>query len=153
VELKLFNNPVQIQVAQMIQVMAKEAGFEVRLQALESVSAVQAGEKGDFDALLIGWPGFADPDSNIYNPLYCKAPLNYAGYCNKEFDGLLDLARASSDLNERVKYYTQAHAIISREEPYLFLYHHKWIWAHSTRLKNFIATPDGFTRIMDLTLD
>lgn len=153
VELKLVNNPVQIQVAQMIQAMTKEARFDVRLQALESVSAVQAGESGDFDALLIRWTGFADPDVNIYSVLSCKAPLNYGGYCNPEVDRLFDLARASSDLAERVKYYTSAHEIVTREEPYLFLYHHRWIWAHTSRLKGFVGQPDGLTRVMDLTLE
>jgi len=153
VELKLFNNPVAIQVAQMIQAMAKEAGFEINLLPLESVSAIQAGEKGDFDALMIGWPGYADPDVNIYSLLSCGAPLNYSGYCNKEVDSLLDLARTSSDLSGRVQYYTHVHQIISVEEPHLFLYHHRWIWAYDNRLKGFTAHRDGLTRIIDLRFD
>jgi peptide/nickel transport system substrate-binding protein len=152
-ELKLINTPVAIQVAQMIQAMAKEAGFEVTLLPLESVSAIQAGEKGDFDALMIGWPGYADPDVNIYSLLSCGAPLNYGRYCNRDVDSLLNLARASSDLRERVKYYTRVNEIISVEEPHIFLYHHRWIWAQTSRLKGFIAHPDGLTRIMDLRLE
>jgi peptide/nickel transport system substrate-binding protein len=152
VELKLINTPPQVQAAQMIQAMAKEVGFEVKLQALESVSLIQAGEKGDFDAILLGWPGFADPDINIYSVLSCKAPLNYGGYCNADVDRLLNLARASSDLTERVGYYSRVREILARDEPYLFLYHNKWIWAQSTKLKGFIASPDGYTRVMDLSL-
>jgi len=153
IELKLVNTPPAVQMAQMIQAMAKEVGFEVKLQAMESVSVIQDGEKGNFDALLLGWPGFADPDVNIYSLLSCKAPLNYEGYCNAEVDKLLDLARASSNLSERVGLYARVHEIVSRDEPYLFLYHHKWIWAHSAKLKGFVASPDGFTRVMDLTLE
>ncbi len=150
IELKLFNTPVAIQVGQMIQAMAKEAGFEVNLLPLESVSAIQAGENGDFDAIMIGWPGYADPDVNIYSILSCNAPLNYSGYCNHEVDNLLNLARASGDVGERVKYYTRVHEMVSLGEPHVYLYHFKWIWAHSSKLKGFRAHPDGFTRIMDL---
>lgn len=152
VELKLINSPPLVQAAQMIQAMAKEVGFDVKLQALESVSAIQAGEKGDFEAFYIGWPGYADPDVNIYSVLSCKAPLNYGAYCNTEVDRLLNLARASSSIAERVKLYGSVYEILARDEPYLFLWHHKWIWAHSARLKGFVASPDGFTRVMDLTL-
>jgi peptide/nickel transport system substrate-binding protein len=152
-ELTLLNNPVAIQVAQMIQAMAKEVGFEITLLPLESVSAIQAGEKGNFDAFMVGWPGYADPDVNIYSLLSCGAPLNYGGYCNRDVDNLLNMARASSDLTERVKYYTRVHEIISVDEPHVFLYHHRWIWAHASKLKGFIAHPDGLTRIMDLRLE
>jgi peptide/nickel transport system substrate-binding protein len=122
VELKLFNNPVAIQVGQMIQAMAKDAGFEISLLPLESVSAIQAGEKGDFEAMMIGWPGYADPDVNIYSLLSCNAPLS--GYCNQDVDNLLNLARTSADVSERVKYYTRVQEMISVEEPHVFLYHH-----------------------------
>jgi len=149
----MVNNPLGLQLGQVIQAMTAEAGFAVKLQALESVSAIQAGESGDFDALLLGWPGYADPDINIYSLLYCKAPLNYSGYCNEEVDKLLDLARASDNLQERVKYYGQVQAIIAADMPHVFLYHFKWIWAHTARLHGFIATPDGLTRIVDLRLD
>jgi peptide/nickel transport system substrate-binding protein len=153
VELIFFNNPTAIQVGQMIQAMAREAGFDITLLPLESVSAIQAGEKGNFDAFMVGWPGYADPDINIYSLLSCGAPLSYSGYCNGEVDNLLNLARASSDLAERVKYYTRVHEIISVEEPHIFLYHFKWIWAHTSKLKGFIAHPDGLTRMMDLRLE
>ena len=29
----------------------------------------------------------------------------------------------------------------------------KWIWAHSAKLKGFVAHPDGITRVMDLKFD
>jgi len=153
VELTVLNIPAFMQVGQMIQAMTKEAGFDVKLLSLETVSAIQAGEKGDYEALLMGWPGFTDPDMNIYNVLTCKAQLNYSGYCNNEVDRLLDAARASADLSERVKLYTRVREITAAEEPDIYLYHRKWIWAHTAKLKGFIAYPDGFTRIMDLTLE
>ena len=153
VELMLLNNPVQLQVAQLVQAMAREAGFDVKLLALETGTALSAAEKGNYDAFLVGWPGFVDPDHNIYSMIACRAPLNYSGYCNPEVDRLLNAARGSAVTDERVALYTGVRKILAEEKPYIFLYHHKWIWVHSAKLKGFVAHPDGITRVLDLRLD
>ena len=79
----------------------KEAGFETRLLALEVGTAIQKADRGEYEALLALWPGFADPDMNIFGMLACKGALNYGGYCNAEVDRLLEEARAHSSVDER----------------------------------------------------
>jgi peptide/nickel transport system substrate-binding protein len=153
VELLLPNVPVQLQVAEMIQAMTREAGFDTRLLALEVGTAIQKADRGDYEALLAGWPGFADPDMNIFGMLACRGALNYSGYCSAEVDRLLEEARAPSSIDERVRLYTAVSDLLSRDEPYIFLYHGKWIWAHSAKLTGFVAHPDGITRVIDLRLD
>ena len=153
VELSLPNVPVQLQVAEMIQAMTREAGFETRLLALEVGTAIQKADRGEYEALLALWPGFADPDMNIFGMLACKGALNYGGYCNAEVDRLLEEARAHSSVDERIRLYTAVSELLSRDEPYIFLYHPRWIWAHSAKLRGFVAHPDGITRVIDLRLD
>ncbi len=89
------NNPEILHAAQVIQAMAKRAGFDIKIQATEFASALQLAAKGDFEAFLIGWSGRTDPDGNIYNFVSCKAPpaLNVAHYCNQDVDRELDAAR------------------------------------------------------------
>ena len=108
---------------------------------------------GSFEAFLFGWSGFVDPDHNIYSILHCTGSLNYGRYCNSEVDRLLDAARASSDVDERVRLYTQMNEILSRDEPYIFLYHRRWLWGHTVKLKNFVPYPDGMIRVLDLKLN
>src|SRR6516164_9125870 len=86
------NTPELLQAAQVIQAMANETGFDIRIQATEFASSLQLSEKGDFEAAQLGWSGRADPDGNIYNFVSCKAPpaLNVARYCNKDVDHELD---------------------------------------------------------------
>ena len=153
VELTVLNTPVSLQIGQLIQAMAGEAGFEVKLLAFETATALFSAEKGNYEAFLVGWPGFVDPDMNIYSILACKAPLNYSGYCNPEVDRLLNAARAIADAEARVAVYTRVREILAEDEPYLFLFHNKWIWVHSTKLNGFVAHPDGITRVLDLRLD
>jgi len=153
VELTLHTIPVQSQVAELIQAMTREAGFDTKLVVLETGSAIQAGHRGDHQAYLNGWPGFLDPDHNIFSMLHCKGSLNYSGYCNNEVDGLLEKARAMTDVAERVRLYTRVREILAEDEPYIFLNHLKLIWAHAARLRGFVPHRDGLMRVLDLKLD
>ena len=114
VELIVAEPPCQLQVAEMIQAMTKEAGFETRLLALETGTAVQKADRGDHEAMLLGWPGFVDPDQNIDTVLSCKGTLNYSGYCNADFDRLLERRVPQPDIAERVTLYTNGREILAR---------------------------------------
>ena len=61
VALTATNNPVVLQTAQVVQAMAKEAGFDIRIQASEFASALQHTAEGDFEAFMVGWTGSVDP--------------------------------------------------------------------------------------------
>src|SRR4029077_16925235 len=68
------NGTEALRAAQVIQAMAGEAGFDIKLQAVEFASSLDLAVKGDFEAYQIGWSGRTDPDGNIYNFISCKAP-------------------------------------------------------------------------------
>jgi len=82
-------------IAQVVQAMAKDAGFDVKLQSTEFATSLAMADKGDFEAYVLAWSGRADPDGNLYNFLGCKQPNNYAGYCKPETDALLNEARTN----------------------------------------------------------
>ena len=66
--------PEILQAAQVIQSMAAESGFYIKIQATEFASSLDLAVKGDYEAYLIGWSGRTDPDGNIYSFASCKAP-------------------------------------------------------------------------------
>ena len=76
--------------AQVVQAMASEAGFDVKIQSTEFATSLNMADKGDFEAYVLAWSGRADPDGNLYSFDACKQPLNYAGYCDAEVDELLN---------------------------------------------------------------
>ena len=76
--------------AQVVQAMTREAGFDVKIQATEFATSLNMADKGDFEAYVLAWSGRADPDGNLFSFHGCKQPLNYSGYCNAEIDELLD---------------------------------------------------------------
>ena len=97
--------------AQVVQAMAKEAGFDIKIQATEFSTSLDLADKGQFDAYVLAWSGRADPDGNVYSFLACKQPLNNAGYCKPEVDELLTRSRTTRDPAERRKLYEQLAAI------------------------------------------
>ena len=77
-------------IAQVVQAMVKEAGFDVKIQSTEFATSLDLADKGQFEAYVLAWSGRADPDGNIFSFDACKQPLNYAGYCKPEVDELLN---------------------------------------------------------------
>jgi peptide/nickel transport system substrate-binding protein len=61
------NSTEPMRAAQVIQAMAGEAGFDIKIQAAESVAAIQASVDGQFELYLNYWSGRTDPDGNLYN--------------------------------------------------------------------------------------
>ena len=74
------------QIAQVVQAMVKEAGFDVKIQSTEFATSLDLADKGQFEAYVLAWSGRADPDGNLFSFDACKQPLNYAGYCKPEVD-------------------------------------------------------------------
>jgi peptide/nickel transport system substrate-binding protein len=154
VETMAVNNPEGLQAAQVIQAMAKESGFDIRIKATEFASSLELAVKGDFEAYQIGWSGRTDPDGNIYNFVSCKAPpaLNTGRYCNQDVDRELDAARTVGAPDERLAHYRNVAKHTMEDLPIIYLYHNKWLWAFSTKLSGFVPSPDGLIRPQGLEL-
>ena len=78
------NSPVEQQVGQVVQSMAAEAGFDIKLQAAEANALVAAGRSGNYQATIVIWSGRPDPDGNVAIWLACDGFLNWGRYCNPE---------------------------------------------------------------------
>jgi peptide/nickel transport system substrate-binding protein len=144
---------VGMQTAEVIQAMAKESGFDIRIQATEFTSAQQRAANGDFEAFLWGWNGRIDPDGNISSTLGCDAALNYQHYCNPEVDRELDIARMLDARADRIVHYRIATERVLQDLPIIYLYHLKWLYAYTARLSGFIPYPDGLIRPQGLRLN
>ena len=137
-------------IAEVVQSMAKEAGFDIKIQSTEFATSLDMADKGQFEAYVLAWSGRADPDGNIYSFDACKQPLNYAGYCKPEVDDLLNRARTERELPARAKLYEQVAANALKDRPIVYLYHRNWLWAHTGRLSGLRTIPDGLVRVQGL---
>jgi peptide/nickel transport system substrate-binding protein len=139
-------------IALVVQAMAREAGFDVKIQAAEFATSLDMADKGNFEAYVLAWSGRADPDGNIYSFDACKQPLNYAGYCDPETDALLNQSRALRDPAERKKVFEKIAAKVLKERPIVYLYHRNWLWAYNAKLSGVREIPDGLLRVTGLKM-
>ena len=138
--------------ALVVQAMAREAGFDVKIQAVEFATSLNMADKGDFEATVLAWSGRADPDGNLYSFDGCKQPLNYAGYCDPETDKLLNQSRELRDPAARIKVFEEIAARVNKERPLIYLYHRNWLWAYSAKLGGVRNVPDGLLRVTGLKM-
>jgi peptide/nickel transport system substrate-binding protein len=138
--------------AQVVQAMAKEAGFDVKIQSTEFSTSLDMADKGDFEAYVLAWSGRSDPDGNLFSHLACKQPLNYSGTCDAQLDEAIHKQRATVDATERHKYFDQAAAIEAKLKPILYLYHRHLLFAYNAKLTGLKPVPDGMVRFTGLRM-
>ena len=139
-------------VSEVVQAMAAEAGFDLKIRVTEFATSLKAAEQGDYQMYFIGWSGRTDPDGNIYIFEKTKAPQNVTGYSNPEVDKALDDSRLTSDPAKRKEIYLTAAKHLLTDDPILYLYHRKVLIAHTNKLEGFVPVPDGLVRVVGLKL-
>ena len=139
-------------ISEVVQAMAAEAGFDMKIRVTEFATSLKMGEAGDYQAYLIGWSGRTDPDGNLYSFHACNAPNNNGGYCNAEVDKLLNEARTFSDPAKRKPVYEKvAKTLLTEGQGHIiYLYHRKVLIAQTTKLDGFVPVPDGLVRVVGL---
>jgi peptide/nickel transport system substrate-binding protein len=146
------NSPVESQVAQIIQSMAAEAGFRVRIETLEAATMVARAEAKQYDVAFGIWSGRPDPDGNIALWIATDGFLNRMGYSNPRVDAAFAAARQSTDPAERRAQYHVAAEQWLADRPIMMLYHYRWFWGLRTGVTGFEPSPDGLIRFAGLRL-
>jgi peptide/nickel transport system substrate-binding protein len=152
VDLMVPNNPEARQVAEVLQAMAAEAGFDLKIRVTEFATSLTEAEQGRFQAFLIGWSGRVDPDGNSYIFFKCGAPQNNGHYCDNDVDGWLAEARKVSKLEERKAIYGKIADKFLKEGSIIYLYHRLVIIAHTAKLEGYTQLGDGLVRVVGTTL-
>jgi peptide/nickel transport system substrate-binding protein len=137
-------------VAQVIQSMAAEAGFDLKIRVIEFATSLKEAQAGNFQIYQINWSGRIDPDGNSYVFLHSGAPQNDGGYSSPEADKLMEDARLVADPAERKAIYEKLTRILLNDEPIIYLYHRKWLIAHIKKLEGYRQMPDGLVRVVGL---
>jgi peptide/nickel transport system substrate-binding protein len=139
-------------VAQVLQSMAAEAGFDLKIRLIEFATSFKQAQAGEFQGFLIGWSGRIDPDGNSYVFLHTNAPQNDGKYSNPDADKALEDARLVTDPAQRKAIYEKLTKSVLNDEPIIYLYHRKLLIAHTTKLDGYKQMPDGLVRVIGLKL-
>ncbi|RCS22276.1 ABC transporter substrate-binding protein [Phyllobacterium salinisoli] len=148
IELQHANNTTQTQMMQVIQSMAAEAGFNVKLKATEFATLLSEQTAGNYVFSRSDWSGRIDPDGNIHQFITCKGGINDVKYCNPEVDKLLNDARASTDDAVRKEKYDAAGLILNDDMPIVYLGHQPYAYAIDKSVSGFAPSPDGMIRLV-----
>jgi peptide/nickel transport system substrate-binding protein len=139
-------------VAQVIQSMASETGFEMKIRVTEFATSLKQAESGEYQAYMLAWSGRIDPDGNSYVFMHKDAPQNYSAWANSDADKALDDARLVTDQDKRKAIYEKLAKAELEDNPLLYLYHRRILIAHTTRLEGYKQMPDGLVRVIGLKL-
>ena len=146
------NAPEARAVAEVVQSMVAEAGFDLKIRVVEVATALKAGEDGDFQLYGLTWSGRADPDGNSVIYQTCGAPQNMAKYCDKELDGWHQEARAVTDTAARKAVYRKVTERFLDKGWIFYLYHPQNLVTHTARLEGYRPVADGIIRVVGLKL-
>ena len=139
-------------VAQVVQAMAAETGFDMKIRVTEFATSLKQAEAGEYQAFMLAWSGRIDPDGNSYVFLKTGAPQNYSAWSNAEADKALDDARLVTDLAQRKAIYEKLAKTALEDQPLLYIYHRRILIAHTTKLEGYKQMPDGLVRVVGLKL-
>src|SRR5262245_27574935 len=146
-EMVIVNNPQQRRVGEVIQGMARDAGFNISLTPKEFASSLKDDDDGKHQSFVIGWSGRVDPDGNIHQIHSCGGSLNATLACDEKVDALLNKAREVTDVAQRTALYRQATDLMLARRNIIYLYYPNYIVSFPKNLKGYQAVPDGLIRL------
>jgi peptide/nickel transport system substrate-binding protein len=146
VELLTDNSPIQTRLGEVIQSMAKEAGFDVKLKPTEFATALDETDAGKFQAFAVGWSGRVDPDGNISNFHLSEGSQNISRAGDAKIDELILQARSVSDNNQRKQLYGQIIEAVQERANVIYLYRLKNYTGASKKVGGVRVFADGLIR-------
>jgi len=146
-EMVIVNDPQQRRVGEVIQGMARDAGFNIALKPQEFASALKDDDDGKMTSFLIGWSGRVDPDGNIHQAQARGGSLNATLACDEKVDALLNKAREITDVGQRRALYREAIDLIGARRNTIYLYHPNYLVAFPKNFRGYKAVPDGLIRV------
>ena len=149
VSLMLNTDAVTLRLGQVIQSMAKDAGFAVKLQPTEFTTALDKADAGQYDVFQVGWSGRIDPDGNIQQFVGKTGSQNDSGYADPKLDSLLDQARTTLDPGRRTQMYSQATQMLLTSNPLIYLYHDHYFLGVSKKVTGIQFFGDGLLRFKE----
>jgi peptide/nickel transport system substrate-binding protein len=152
IDFMVSNTPDARAVAEIVQSMAADAGFDLKIRVTEVATALKQAEDGNFQLYMNNWSGRSDPDGNTVVYQTCGAPQNMGHYCDKQIDAWHQEARAATDLDARKAIYEKITAKFLAEGWIFYLYHPQIMIVHTDKLDGYRPMPDGLIRVVGLRL-
>lgn len=134
-----------IQIAEVVQYYLSKIGAKVIITPLEWSAFKKAIDGGEADIFLMSWWGdYPDPDNFLFPTFHSDnigAGGNRAYFQNKKIDKIIEKAQKELDLGKRSKLYYDTQRYISRQAPWIFLWHAKELYIIQSWVEGFKLYP------------
>ena len=133
---------IRLRLANAVSEMAREAGFNIRVQSVNSETYLQQiWTKGSF---YVGFYNMQPSEDHILSLLYTSNALwNQTRWNNAAFDELVEAARATQDSETRASYYRQAQSQMQRDVPTIIPLFVDFLAARRKRVAGLHLAPLG----------
>lgn len=116
-------NPSPLKTAELIQADMAQVGVKVVIVPVEGRFQEARLMDMNHDLTLSGWSTDSNDPDSFFRPLLSCAAIrsqtNFAHWCNREFDAVLQKALSSQQLASRIEAYDEAQNILAKELPVL----------------------------------
>jgi peptide/nickel transport system substrate-binding protein len=130
----------------------EEIGIEVDLRGVPDATYFGAVSRGEYPQFIYeNFPIIPDAGYGFNIAYPCKAPFNPENYCNPRVDELLDKAKETLDLEDRLSIYKEVQKIIVEDAPEIWIAMPGWHAVTKPGLKGMNWNPDNATSWYDLS--
>jgi len=129
--------------AVVVQEYLKNVGVEAKLEPLDWPTFVKKLFASEFEAILVGWTNFHDPDPFAYTIWHSSMwkGRNFAHYKNPKADEAIEAGRRAPSQGERKKAYAALTRILMDDAPYVFLYYPQQVYVTRAGYEGFVPIP------------
>jgi oligopeptide transport system substrate-binding protein len=145
IEVQCYQSEVPLRMIEAIQAMwLKELGVRITIAQLETKTLYTNQQTRNYSIGFSSW--IADyPDPNTFlGTMVTDCGNNYAGWSNKEFDGLIEEAASTADNAKRFEIFQRAEAILLNEAPLVPLYVQPNVNGINPAVRGWTTTAVGF---------
>ena len=151
------DNPLRLQIAQIMQAQLRQIGIDMSIEVLEWGAYLDGTARGNHEMYIFGWVTITgDADYGLF-PLYSSSTHGGGGnrsfYTNAEVDELLAKARMSTDFEVRQAIYEDLQIILQEELAIVNLY---WQFQNAglqNAVKNFSLAPTGIHSLRSVSFE
>ena len=141
------DNPLRIQISEMVQDNLRQIGVDVEVNVLDWGDYLERTGQGEHDMFVLGWVSVTgDADYGLYS-LFHSTMYGDAGnrtfWSHPEVDERLDIGRRHEDEEIRLDAYHGAQEIIRDEAPWIFLIHTEDVHGLRDNVAGFEPHPAG----------
>jgi peptide/nickel transport system substrate-binding protein len=152
-------SPLAETAATFLKSSLEAVGLRVRLQALSIPALLDRVDRGNYDAVYMGWvSSFADPAA-ILNFWFDSSRIgsagNYARYRDPRVDALLADSLAELDRGARERLVSEVVALVSEDVPYVYLSQDNVWTVAGAHVRGYVLNPLnlGDFGLLGLTVD